>query len=385
MFTDYSQSGGLYTVEIPAGGRIEFKSFEQLSIEGRAVSLVNGYGISDLVNGSFSSGYMSSGVFAPAGPGDASNVIALFTNASGTNSASFFKPSVAISNGAVASKPMEIYGSAARDYLVLRDGGSNFNSYVVRTGAGNDQVDARTNTRDSIYLDEGDDVVVVDPANLARNVVVDGGAGFDTLAFSLYGSGAAGSYSFSMGSAVNFERILGTPGNDSISGNSEHNELRGGGGNDLLDGAGGNDVLAGDIDAGPTGPGLGYYDNGNNTPGNDTLVGGIGADTLYGGGGDDILDGGSGADSLVGGVGIDTFVLRAGSGGPSPEAADRIADFQDGTDVIGLRGYLAGEVPVVFAGSSGGISGTYIVVGGEYLAFLQGIQAERINLLDFSY
>ena len=45
------------------------------------------------------------------------------------------------------------------------------------------------------------------------------------------------------------------------------------------------------------------------TAGNDTLTGGVSADSIYGLEGNDLLDGRTGADTLVGGVGNDTYVV----------------------------------------------------------------------------
>ena len=64
-----------------------------------------------------------------------------------------------------------------------------------------------------------------------------------------------------------------------------------------------------------------------------TLIGGDGDDVLDGGAGDDRLDGGKGADTLTGGTGADTFRYTSSAFG-----ADRITDFEDGTDTIDFRG-----------------------------------------------
>ena len=58
--------------------------------------------------------------------------------------------------------------------------------------------------------------------------------------------------------------------------------------------------------------------------------GDAGDDFLHGGNDDDNLHGGKGSDRLYGQRGQDTFVLVSGEG------LDTIADFEDGTDLIGL-------------------------------------------------
>ncbi|MGH9890701.1 MAG: calcium-binding protein [bacterium] len=72
-------------------------------------------------------------------------------------------------------------------------------------------------------------------------------------------------------------KIVGTPGNDS---------LTGGPGSDCIDGRGGNDSIFGG-------------------GGNDHLIGSAGSDTINGGEGDDVVKGGSGSDSLLGSAGAD--------------------------------------------------------------------------------
>lgn len=65
---------------------------------------------------------------------------------------------------------------------------------------------------------------------------------------------------------------------------------------------------------------------------NDSLFGNGGGDSLGGMGGKDLLRSGSGTDRLTGGSGVDTFVLSKSSGD------DRVFDFSDGTELIGLDG-----------------------------------------------
>ncbi|WP_448265172.1 calcium-binding protein [Nostoc sp. DSM 114159] len=69
--------------------------------------------------------------------------------------------------------------------------------------------------------------------------------------------------------AVNFDNVIGTNGNDSIAGDNQNNRLSGNNGNDTLDGG----------------------------TGNDTLKGGAGSDTFKGSQGNDNIDGGDGIDT----------------------------------------------------------------------------------------
>lgn len=80
--------------------------------------------------------------------------------------------------------------------------------------------------------------------------------------------------------------LTGTAGPDVICGLAGNDVLRGGGGSDIILGGTGNDQLFGG-------------------GGNDDLTGGAGDDRLYGKEGNDDLSGGAGADRLEGGAGID--------------------------------------------------------------------------------
>jgi Ca2+-binding RTX toxin-like protein len=97
--------------------------------------------------------------------------------------------------------------------------------------------------------------------------------------------------------------ILGTGGDDEISG---------GDGNDVIYSLAGIDIVSGGA-------------------GNDTLFGGEGDDEMDGGDGDDVLSGGEGADTLLGGPGADLFIFyKVGESNLDdrlrPEA-DRIDEF----------------------------------------------------------
>jgi hypothetical protein len=115
------------------------------------------------------------------------------------------------------------------------------------------------------------------------------------------------------------DKINGKGGNDTICGNEGNDRLTGGDGDDDLFGDDGNDQLKGDNgeDTLTGGDGNDTLNGGND---DDTLSGGDGKDKLYGnkgndemdgGDGNDLLSGDKGEDSLVGGAGNDT--LTAGS------------------------------------------------------------------------
>lgn len=138
---------------------------------------------------------------------------------------------------------------------------------------------------------------------------------------------------------------------------------------DVIDGGAGNDKLFGDSN----------NDTLTGKSGNDLLVGGEGNDRLSGDGlsntGDDIIYGGSGADTLSGEGGTDTFVFQPGDGSSDRSQANLITDFKIGVDIIGLKEINSDALS--FEGDS--IDST-IRLGEEYLAVLEGVSLDEINI-----
>ena len=152
----------------------------------------------------------------------------------------------------------------------------------------------------------------------------------------------------------------GGKGNDIIHGTSGRDEINGGNGKDTLYGGNGSDTLIA----------------GN---GDDLLYGGVSDDVLSGGNGDDLLDGGQGNDTLTGGKGSDRFVLAVGAG------TDKITDFTDCQDRIGLSGGLSFEQLKIAQGIGANSADTLISVtsNDEVLAILTGVNAINITAADF--
>jgi Ca2+-binding RTX toxin-like protein len=124
---------------------------------------------------------------------------------------------------------------------------------------------------------------------------------------------------------------------ENLIGSNQADVLRGNGLANRLEGGLGNDALFG-------------FD------GLDTLLGGAGNDTLDGGLGNDILFGGLGDDVFTGGAGNDRFCFDVNSGGN-----DRIVDFQDGRDMIDLRGLglSFASLAITSTGQSYAVSGAF--------------------------
>ena len=241
----------------------------------------------------------------------------------------------------------------------------------------------------------GDDFFIVDQGGVDT---VHGGAGYDTLSFSVAGN--ALNLDFSAGDIVTWNAdgasvahsgieevhgdavhddvivagaqmisLLGLGGNDRLDGNALGNQLLGFSGNDTLMGYAGNDTLKGgdgrdvihagdDNDMVLGGNGNDYLDGGN---GDDTVSGHAGNDTVYGFRGNDTLDGGDGDDKLYGMMGNDVLMASEGNDTYDGGSGFDILSFDNMVDSApqGLQ-YLHGSV----TGVSGFTATSFVDVEG---------------------
>lgn len=196
------------------------------------------------------------------------------------------------------------------------------------------------------------------------------------------GDGSQGSYSLTVTDAAvtpgitlngtgDDDVLTGTAGDDFLVGRGRHDELLGLEGNDTLIGNGGNDVLMGDRGRDWLSGG-GRKDDLSGNGGKDILLGGGGRDRLSGGGGRDRLDGEKGRDTLEGKAGRDIFVLSAKSG------RDRILDFKDGKDKLGLNKVSFGELSF-----SQRRHHTLIELDSQAIALIRQTSADQLTAEDF--
>ena len=169
---------------------------------------------------------------------------------------------------------------------------------------------------------------------------------------------------------IDFNEISGGNGRDILIGDrpdaaTNHDLIDGGEGRDLLIGLSETDILFG-------GGGRDLLLGGN---GDDHLEGGHGRDVLKGGQGNDKLLGGRGRDLLFGGSGQDLFGLETGAG------VDRIVDYRDGVDTLGLTGGLSFEDLTI---TRFGFGGTLIRAGSDRLAVVLGTRPALIDGSDFT-
>ena len=190
---------------------------------------------------------------------------------------------------------------------------SNMELEAVHAGSGNDTLDA---------------------SGLTENVVLDSGAGQDTL------TGGAGS-----------DVLVGGEGKDTLSGGAGHDILVIDSSDEFSGGDGVDQVIITtdeDINLNVTDKDIEIFFSGD---GDDVLStamerrvmlhGGGGDDTLSGGWGDDVLLGGTGEDTLMGGYGNDTYHVSRGDG--HDVIIDQYADVENGE-------YNAGQADVLQLG-----------------------------------
>ena len=286
------------------------------------------------------------------------------------------------------SETFSIYGSSGSEVMF-----GGYQADTITAGDGNDFIFGGDGA-DTIDAGAGNDVVYTSLVGLTEDVSIKGGTGSNTLAFNKPGEAGgwdnesynAVSFNLSndLGNATNFQNIVGSNSDDTLTGDSAANVIIGGSGADTLSGGDGNDEIYGDYHTSDTsGTTYGYRQYGVSEA-NDKLFGGAGNDTLVGNNGDDQFDGGTGADTVTTGSGSDTVVLRTGDGGSTISDADTITDFNDGTDIFGLDNGLQYTELTIAQGTGSNANDTIISKGSEYLAILQGISASSLSEADFT-
>ena len=164
----------------------------------------------------------------------------------------------------------------------------------------------------------------------------------------------------------NFENIIGTAGNDVLTGNSDLNTLHGGDGNDVIDGGADQDDMYGEggidtlsyassafavkvdlsqtfqfIDDGMTITEItDGFENLTGSAHNDKLLGDMNANTLMGGAGNDKIDGGAGDDILDGGAGTgDIATYQTAAASVTVDLSLTIAQDTKGAGIDTLTGF----------------------------------------------
>lgn len=200
------------------------------------------------------------------------------------------------------------------------------------SGAGTDTVLGFENLFGSAYNDTltGDGNANVIQGGVG-NDTMDGGGGVDTLTYAAATAGITMNLTTVTGQATggagtdtvsNFENLVGSAYNDTLTGNNSANVIEGGVGNDTMNGSGGIDTLtyvnatAGITMNLATATGQVTGGAGTDTISNfENLIGSAFNDTLTGNGSANIMEGGSGNDTINGAGGVDTLTYVNASGG----------------------------------------------------------------------
>ena len=197
-----------------------------------------------------------------------------------------------------------IIGTAYGDILT-GDGGDN----VIEGGLGDDLLDGGANAAGGDTASYASATSAVTVSLAIAGAQVTGGAGTDTLS--------------------NFENLLGSDYNDTLTGDGGNNSLNGGAGDDLLVGGAGADTLIGGtgtdtvsyagaaaaVSVTINGAGTLGDANGDVLSGIENLVGSAFNDTLTGDGAANVITGGAGDDTLNGAGGIDTVSYATAASG----------------------------------------------------------------------
>ncbi|MBL4919354.1 NosD domain-containing protein [Szabonella alba] len=298
----------------------------------------------------------------------------------------------------------KLYGGAGDDLLradtddTVIDGGDGFDTAAFAAGTDLSDVQAMEPVFESIELvrigEAGDSASFIVFDGMSLTDAADAAMAGDTILLAdnittldLSGTTADATVSLPDGEAssddiatvsfgANVVDVIGSAGNDAITGDGQDNNLMGAAGDDVIFGSLGNDTLNG-------GDGMDTVSYAASTSGvfatlqlgtafgdeigNDLLVniealtGGSGNDVFIASNAGNLLDGGAGNDSLVGGSGNDTLIAGAGndtlSGGGGTDTA--VFDFAV-TDYVITR--AGGTYTIVKDGETNTVSGVELFV-----------------------
>ncbi|NJO78090.1 MAG: calcium-binding protein [Cyanobacteria bacterium RM1_2_2] len=299
-----------------------------------------------------------------------------------------------------------LIGSRGNDVIT-----GNIQNNVLSGGLGDDTI-LGGDGNDALYGGDGNDVL---DGGFGFDLL-DGGAGNDTTTYDFFTGGITadlqtGAVGFPSNSPltdtlVSIENLIGSRGNDVISGNDLDNVLNGNIGNDILDGKGGNDTLIGGLgddtylvnnltdtiveeaDGGiDTVNASVTYTLGENvenlTLTGDTAIDGTGNalnNTLRGNASNNILNGKEGNDTLIGGLGNDVYIVN--------DAGDQVIEsINEGKDVIfaSVSYTLSDNIEHLVLTESGNFNGTgnasdNVIVGNAGVNTLDGAAGNDILL-----
>jgi hypothetical protein len=334
---------------------------------------INGDGVNDIIVGAYGA--------SPGGRAQAGTAYVIYSGKSvvGTIGNDVIVPTLAIEDidglagidtvnyvnstaGVIVSLMLGVFGVGGN-----ADGDSIVNCEIIIGSNFNDTLTGDLNTN-TIQGGPGADTL-------------DGGAGTDTVSY--VNSAAGVTVSLMLGSGTggdaagdtvsNFENILGSGLDDTLTGDANVNDIQGNGGNDIIEGKAGSDTLDGgtgqdtlsyasstvavtvilatnSVSGGDaTGDTIFNFENIIGSGFADTLTGDTGDNNIQGGAGDDIIkDGDGGNDLLTGGTGNDDFVISTSPGTVT------ITDFNGSEDLLDVSRHNVGLAQIMSAAVNNG-------------------------------
>jgi Ca2+-binding RTX toxin-like protein len=272
-----------------------------------AANILDGAGGRDTVSFAGSPTAVNANLGAGGSTGDGADTLIRFEDLSGSAHNDKLSGDAG-ANALAGGEGDDTLAGADGDDQLTGQGGADAASYASSSAAVN--ADLRT----GLVAGQGSDTVseienlVGSPQsdNLAGDAgpnTIDGGGGADTISFAA--SQAPIDVNLVSGLTVgdgadvlvSIENVIGSPLDDSITGDAQANAIAGGLGNDTVSSAGANDHIFGQ-------------------EGNDNLYGDDGDDDISGGPANDHLDGGTGTNVCDGGPGTNTFAGNCDGGPP---------------------------------------------------------------------
>ncbi|MDZ7920676.1 calcium-binding protein [Rhodoferax sp.] len=200
--------------------------------------------------------------------------------------------------GATGNASANVLDASSKTTQVLLDGGAGDDTLkggvgndLLVGGEGADQILAGAG-HDQLFVDAADTASLSTLVGTAKSSRINGGDGYDSLTV------VDNSQLVLVADDIQVEAVAAGSADDTITGTSDTTDFS-------FDGGAGNDVL-------------------HTAGGADFLMGGAGNDNLKAGSGDDMLLGGTGSDRLEGGAGNDTYLYARGDG------TDTISEFVEG-------------------------------------------------------
>ena len=292
-----------------------------------------------------------------------------------------------------------LYGGDGDDKLYGGPRGDENNKDYLDGGAGNDKLFGGIGN-DRLEGGDGDDELWGGPGSdylsggagndmiyiYGEDGTVNGGLGNDTISYEMLTGPDGVIVALSSRLIMHIENIIGTPNDDTLTGNDGNNVIEGGGGADVLDGGAGTDTVSyassndGIRVSLADGTGSGGHASGDTISNFENVTGSMYNDELTGGRQDNVLKGLAGDDKLVGGGGNDTL-----EGGAGADMLDGGSDFLEG-DTLSYASSTSGvSVDLAAFTASGGHASGDIIVFNQDVDHDRNPDTDSIDVVTFEH